>query len=90
MQHGTLLRLVFHDDLTEIGAYNEYDSSEHWLALTGFQKKFYRKSITDIFALQNRKWIRQKGQKTLYDQYIENGGQESPKLFFKSLYENDI
>ena len=67
MFHGSFIRLIFEDGLVEIGAYNEYDSGEHSIALAGFQRKFYRKSITDIFALQNRKWIRMKGQKTLYD-----------------------
>ena len=90
MFHGSFVRLIFEDGFVEIGAYNEYGSNEHWLALAGFQRKFYRNSITDIFALQNRKWVRIKGQKTLYDQYIENGGQDSPTLFFKCIYEDDI
>ena len=90
MQHGQLLRLVFEDGLTEVGAYNAYSSTQHWFALAGFMRRFYRDHIVEIFAHENGKWSRKKGTPSLYDDYIANGGSLTTKEFFQTIYEDDI
>lgn len=90
MQHGQLLRLTFHDGLTEVGAYNSFSSSQHWLALAGFARRFYYDDIVDIFAKQLMKWTRVKGAPNIYDEYISTGGQLTQKQFFQVLHSDDV
>ena len=90
MQHGLLLRIIFRDGLKEIGAYNAYRSTQYYLALAGFQRRFYKDNIVEIFAFEGQRWSRKKGNESVYDQYIQNGGEEWPNTFFEALYTNDI
>lgn len=86
MQHGTLLRVLFHDGLHEVGAYNAFASDQHWLALAGFMRRFYRDHITDIFAYEHRHWVRKKGHVNAYDDYLARGGTDWPSTYFEGMH----
>ena len=61
MIHGAFFRLVFHDGIVEQGAYNSFDSTQHWIALAGFQRRFYMGNIAEIYRWDRTHWVCEKG-----------------------------
>lgn len=56
MNHGAFIKLVFHDGLSEHGAYNSFNSTPHWIALAGFMRRFTYNSVHEIFVWKRTHW----------------------------------
>tara|TARA_B100001559_G_scaffold316131_1_gene319200 strand:- start:3010 stop:3282 length:273 start_codon:yes stop_codon:yes gene_type:complete len=90
MHHHQSCRIIFKDGLQVSGAYNEERSNSFKIALLGHQHAFFKRNIHDMFIKIENIWTREIGISSLYDEYIKQGGQEWPKIFFDVIYSDDL
>ena len=90
MHHHQSCRIIFKDGLQVSGAYNEERSNSFKIALLGHQHYIFKRNIQDMFVNIEDKWTREIGTRSLYDEYIQRGGQEWPKTFFDVIYSDDL
>ena len=84
MNHGCLIRIIFKDDQILVGGYDLRLSNTYKIFLIGHSHCYWRRQIKDAFVFKEEKWHRVIGERTFYDNYIENGGEEWPKTFLKT------
>lgn len=90
MEHASLVRIIWKDKRIIIGGYNSRLSTTYKIFLLGHSHYYWRREIRDAFVFREERWHRVIGDRTVYDDYIENGGTEWPGTFFKILYSKDL
>jgi len=90
MEHASLVRIIFKDGRNIIGGYWSHRSTTYKVFLLGHSHYYWRRQIQDAFVFRDERWHRVIGDRTVYDDYIENGGTEWPGTFFNILYSKDL
>ena len=90
MEHASLVRIIFKDERIIIGGYNTRRSTTYKVFLLGHSHYYWRRDIRNAFVFREERWHRVIGDRTVYDDYIENSGTEWPGTFFNILYSKDL
>jgi hypothetical protein len=89
-QKAMTTRIICTDGLKWVGYYDARRSNSHRVYLKGHMHYVWRRKIQDMFVFKDEQWRRTMGEITVYDTYIESGGDKWPSKFFEIIYSDDI